>query len=128
MTDIPRLMAVNVYFKAVLKGSGRIEASEVVAAAVLGRGVWGARVLRGWANIYFEQLMLPSIRQGCHVKVNSLVHDEDVQEACKAFLRGLKPDSRTFVAWKEFVNQELLPIYANLTIKSGSVDFLLIFH
>ena len=107
LTDLPRLMAVNSYFKLILEGKQRIEASEIVSKVVLSRGVWGARILRGWANIYFNNLMLPMINQGNHIKVKSLIHDEDVRAACRTFLRSVKPDEWSFQKWKEYVNFDL---------------------
>ena len=76
---------------------------------MIGIGDYGARVVRYWAEFYAENLILPSIEHGHHVKTKSLIHDEDVRARCRAYLKSQKPDKRTVHAFKRWIHDNLLP-------------------
>jgi len=93
-----------------------MEAS-TAAAKVLGRSTYpevlnlifmpqieayGARVIRSWGDFYVSNLQLPAIQQGHNVKIKSIIHDEDVQERCRTYLRSVKPDKRNVGNFKTY--------------------------
>jgi len=120
---VQRHTAVHVYFDELLSGKGRMEAS-MTAAKVLGRSTYpdksipvfmprietyGARVVRSWAGFYVSNLQLPAIQQGHNVKIKSIIHDEDVQERCRTYLKSTKPDKRSVDNFKTWIHEDLIP-------------------
>lgn len=61
-----------------------------------------SRSIREWAQFYIDNHQLPQSHQGRHIKTKSLFDDEDVQNACRIWLRSQIPDSicgRSFALW-----------------------------
>ena len=67
-----------------------------------------ATVVRTAALYFLQQGELPFLAQGKHIKVQSLIHDEDVRKECDSFFRGLPASERTVLAFINFVNGDLL--------------------
>jgi hypothetical protein len=108
LADINRLIAVGSYLRLLKSGMLKMEASELISKQI-GKGSYGARLIRKWASFYFENLSLPFLFQGKHPKTTSLIHDEDVKLQCIQFLKMLKPKDRNFDNFKIFVHQTLFP-------------------
>ena len=58
---------------------------------------------------------MPTYRQGSHVKIPSLIDDEDIQERCRNFIRSQKPDDRSIYCFKYWIENELLPTVTGVT-------------
>jgi hypothetical protein len=109
LADISRLMAVLSYFRLLKTGMFKMEASRIVAQQ-MGRGPNRSNVIRQWAAFYFENLQLPYIHQGKHVKTKSLISDEDVKLKCIQYLKSLKPKDRTITTFASFIHEILFPV------------------
>lgn len=106
-----RLCSIRRYMINVVElGQGKMEASLAVA-----RNIWGktagkrfATRIRQWADVYLETSDLPGLKQGAHQKTSAFISDDGHVQSAKAFLRSLKPEKRTPLALKDWLEEGLL--------------------
>jgi hypothetical protein len=84
-----RLRAVLQYLRLLKFEHSRMQASLSVARQ-LGRDVYLARQIRYWAYLLRNGQDIPASKRGKHVKVKSLLEDEDVQHKILQYLRTSK--------------------------------------
>ena len=72
-----------------------MNASNQIAQTVWNKGDYIARCIRKWGNHFIKMGEILVHRQGKHMKLESLLNDEDFKEECQAWLRQQKPESRT---------------------------------
>jgi hypothetical protein len=63
---------------------------------------WKARSIRHWASYFLEHHRLPTLSQGKHQKISSLIDCEDVQYECLKWLRQTNANQvsgRSFSFW-----------------------------
>ena len=70
-------------------GHNAMKASAFIAE-VNNRGPYFARVIRQWTHYWIAHHIIPHFQQGCHIKVKSLLEDEDVELAVSSYLRQHK--------------------------------------
>ena len=105
--DHVRLIAIKRYLELIKSGKPKVESSLQVASVLFSTRpnrsmVHRARKIRNWAQFYIATNELPSLKQGRHQKTSTLIDDENVQNACKTWLRSQPPDSlcaRSFSRW-----------------------------
>ena len=109
--DLIRYRAVMSYLKLQqnFKCIGKMKASREVSIALFPkRSVNGiSRRIREWAQQYLENQSLPEHRQERHVKTKSLIEDEDVQAACRSWLRLQRSDSITALSFSKWVCENI---------------------
>jgi len=84
-----RLEAVLQYLRLLKFEPSTVKASLSVAHQ-LGRNVYLARRIRHWARLLQKGQVIPASMRGKHVKVKSLLEDEDVQHKILQYLRTSK--------------------------------------
>ena len=106
-----RALAVHAYFCALLRKEPKIAASARIVHTIFPSAsqYYTARALRSWALYYLQTGELPFLAQGQHVKVSSLVFEEDVREQCRRFMRSLKPNERKAEIFANWVGKCLIP-------------------
>ncbi|KAK9492606.1 hypothetical protein V1508DRAFT_447985 [Lipomyces doorenjongii] len=78
-----QLTVLKRYFSDQLCGKGKMKASIDAAFYSFDKGVYMARVIRGWAKLYEHTESLPALsKRGKHTKWASALDDEDVREQC----------------------------------------------
>lgn len=105
--DHIRLIAIRRFLELIKSGEPKVESSLKVATVLFSSKpnrsmVHRARTIRNWAQFYIATNELPSLKQGRHQKTRTLIDDEDVQNACRTWLRSQTPDSicaRLFARW-----------------------------
>eukprot|EP00745_Piridium_sociabile_P017901 TRINITY_DN26728_c0_g2_i2.p1 TRINITY_DN26728_c0_g2~~TRINITY_DN26728_c0_g2_i2.p1 ORF type:complete len:128 (+),score=11.92 TRINITY_DN26728_c0_g2_i2:457-840(+) len=65
------------------------------------------RATRNWAACFLDNNKVLDDRQGNHIKVRSMIEDEDVLQQCKAWLRVQKLESITAYTFARWLNEEL---------------------
>ncbi|KAI0995215.1 hypothetical protein K3495_g12967 [Podosphaera aphanis] len=112
--DFFRLQCLVNYFEQLLEGRKMIESSETIANAVLGkkRGAgneWAARSLRHWADFYLVHGRLPLRNREKYVKRQSLLSNEDIQNACLKWLRLTKMKDRKINNFQLHLKDSIIP-------------------
>ena len=103
-TDFLRLLSVHRYLKSLLDGEPRVSSSQEVAASFYPsrKREWTARQIRIWTEIFLITHSLPEKNQGRHVKIKSIISDENTQAFCRQWLRSQKPHAisgKSFAEW-----------------------------
>jgi len=96
----------------ILRRNGRkaLEASSLISEMV-GRGPYYSIVIRAWAKQWMTQRIVPEFKRGLHVKVKSLLDDEDVDLAVSSYLRANK-FAVTPQKLKKHLEEEIFPTLA----------------
>ena len=84
-----------------------MEASNLTAE-VNDHGPYFARVIQAWTYHWVTHHLIPHFKQGHHVKVKSLMNDEDVELAVGAYLR-LHKFCVTPTKLKDYLEKEIFP-------------------
>ncbi len=66
-----------------------------------------ARCIRKWEGHFIQTGELLTYRQGKHIKLESLLNDEDFKEDCQAWLRQQKPELRSPENLKRYIEETL---------------------
>jgi len=104
---LERLTHLSQYLVTRRNGATTIEASMQIARSV-NRGPYYACMLRRWAKYWISNEVIPYFKQGRHVKIRSLLEDEDVSLAIEVYLRENKFDV-TPKLLKKYLEMELFP-------------------
>ena len=112
--EYTRLLTVRQYLTALSDGKGKMEASQSLSISVFKKGSYLATKIREWGEEFLTNGFLASHRQGCHVKVPSIV-DEDVRSECLVWLRSQKPEARGPASLKKFLETKVMPKLTNKT-------------
>jgi hypothetical protein len=77
---------------------------------------WGGQQLRGWNQQWIKERILPTLRQGRHAKIDSLLNDPAISAELRLYLRSNKwamnPEKLT-----QFTKNQLLPAAADQYLK-----------
>ena len=65
------------------------------------------RIIRYWSEYFLSHQNLPSHRQGCHLKTPSFIDEEDIQNACRLWLRSQRPDTICGASFANWVKSDL---------------------
>ena len=84
--DYIRLLSVRMYIQKLLDGQGKMAASNQIAQSMWNKGIYMAQCIRKWGGHFIHTGELPVHSQGKHMKIKSLLNDEDFTEDCKAWL------------------------------------------
>jgi hypothetical protein len=84
----------------------------VVAAEMFSNRSVGnmARKIRQWAMYFVQNKELSGHMQGRHMKTKSLIDDEDIASACRAWLRTQRSDTISPLSFCRWVLDELCKI------------------
>src|SRR5262249_15903567 len=108
--DRLRLLAVKRLLESMRESErSKVASSEAIASVIFGKNgaSYRSRAIRDWSDYFVKHEHLPELRQGKHLKTKTLIDDEDVQAACRAFIRQLPADKRDANAFMKWVNSEL---------------------
>ena len=126
--DFIRLMAVEQYLIAA-HDFQKIQASVEVAERLFpeSNAQYTGRKIRDWSMHFLKVGKLPEHKQGKHAKTVSLMNDEDIQKACRAYLRCQRNDTITSMSFMKWVNESLhldpnvnLPASLNISERSAT--------
>src|SRR5262249_37028839 len=95
-------------------GATMTEASMQIARS-LDRGPYYAYLLRNWARHWISNEAIPYFRQGQHVKVRTLLEDEDIDLAVRSYLCEHKFEVTP--ALPKYLETEIFPRKCLATIK-----------
>jgi len=107
--ELDRRKAVRIYLNALKQGRGKMESSLSVAKMLFNKGPYMATCIREWADEYLDVGDLLHHQQGAHSKVPSLFDNSEFSALCKDWLVGSKPELRSPLALKKFVEGTVLP-------------------
>src|SRR6266498_4034874 len=107
--DYIRLLSVRRFIQQLLDGKGKMVASTQIAQSMWNKGDYMARCIRKWGGNFIQTGELPVHSQGKHMKIKSLLDDEDFSEDCKAWLRQQTPETRSPYNLKMYIEEELFP-------------------
>jgi hypothetical protein len=104
-----RLLSVLRYLAGLKSAEPKQQSSEEIARVLFpGRNVfYFGQQIRKWAKRYMQTGKLPDHSQGKFVKVNSLIHDEDVQGILRAFIRSEPQVSLTSSRLASWISENL---------------------
>ena len=89
----------------------QVQVSLLIAQAHFAAGPSRAAAIRAWATFFRKNGEIPPFRQGRHQKTSAMIDDEDIRQACVAFLRSQTPEQRctaSFCKWfSEVLNVKL---------------------
>ena len=85
--DYLRRLSIRRYIQLLLDGQGKMKASDQIAQTMWNKGDYMARYIRKWGAHFIQTGELLVYRQGKHIKLESLLNDEDFKVDCKAWLR-----------------------------------------
>jgi hypothetical protein len=68
-----------------------------------------AQCIRKWGSHFIQTGKLPIHSQGKHMKIESLLDDEDFVEDCQAWLRKQAPETRSPHNLKVYIEETLFP-------------------
>jgi hypothetical protein len=108
--DFVRLMATKRYLLKILSNpESKMESSIQVASELYPESntEWKARSIRQWASHFLQHSSLPTLNQGRHQKVSSLVDCEDVQRECLLWLRTTNHNLINGRSFSQWVSSEL---------------------
>ncbi|KAK9374916.1 uncharacterized protein V1513DRAFT_425036 [Lipomyces chichibuensis] len=108
--EVLQLMVLKRYFNDRLGGKGKMQASIDAAYYSFDRGVYLARVIRGWARLYeYTESLPPPRKRGKHTICTSALDDEDIREQCLSYFRSLPPNARSATKLKAYNEQVVYP-------------------
>ena len=107
--DFLRLLCVHRFLKALLEKKPRIETSEQIATSFFPSKArqWTGRQIRIWSEQFLSEHRLPEKNQGSHIKIKSLISDENTQSICLQFLRSQKAHMISGNSFSEWINCNL---------------------
>ena len=103
--DYIRLIAIQQFMVKLKEDSqSKISISVEIAKSLFSKSQpeWNARKIRQWASYFLVHKELPQPRQGMHVKIPSLIDQEDARRACLSWLRSTNANlisGRSFSEW-----------------------------
>lgn len=102
--DFLRLLCVHRYLTALLEKNPRKKTSEEIAACFYPtkNKEWSGRQIRIWSERFLQDHRLPDKNQGSHIKIKSIIADENTRSVCFAWLRSKKAhmiSGKTFAEW-----------------------------
>ena len=107
--DFLRLICVYRYLKAMQTKLPLVETSEDIASCLypgMNKERRG-RNIRIWSGFFLEFHRLPDINQGRHVKVKSIISDENTQNICRQWLRSQRSNAISGKSFSEWVSHHL---------------------
>jgi hypothetical protein len=112
--DVLRMLAVEHYLDNILnKSMPKGKALLLAAQVVFNAGPAKARCIRLWTKHFKNKKEFPSYSWGKHVKTKSLVHELDIQEKLKMFLRNFAKEKKetlvTVNVVRNYVNNDIIP-------------------
>jgi hypothetical protein len=106
--DLIRYKCLLRYLSLLKSGKRPMEASMQVADLFPDRSQnYTARKIRKWAEFFLQNRCLPGHSQGKHIKIKSLVFDEDVASKCRQFLKKQINDAITGQSFAHWINNNL---------------------
>ena len=104
-----RHVTIKLYLTRLLEEGSKVAVSLSIAKDIWRKGDYFARCIRNWGREFLEIGELKPHQQGAHSKVSSLADDEDCKEKCLVWLRSQKPENRSPLALKKFIEEEVFP-------------------
>jgi hypothetical protein len=104
-----RLLSIRRFIQQLLDGQGKMVASNQIAQIMWNKGDYMARCIRKWSDHFVRTGELPVYYQGKHMKLESLLDDEDFNEGCQAWLRQQVPETRSPRDLKMYIEGTLFP-------------------
>lgn len=103
------LLAIRQYFQRLHEDIGKIRLSEEIAKYLFPdrSPVHHGRLIRIWADHYLHKGDLPTRQQGRHVKVRSLIDDDDVQRILRIYIRSESENALSSCAVAHWVKENL---------------------
>jgi hypothetical protein len=103
------LLAIRQYFQRLNEVIGKIHLSEEIAKFLFPdrSPVHQGRLIRAWADHYLHCRDVPARQQGRHVKVRSLIHDDDVQRLLRIYIRSETENALTSCSLAQWVKTNL---------------------
>ena len=122
-----RLLSVRRYLNCLKMEQPKQKSSEDIAALLFpGRNVYYfGKQIRKWAQHYMQYGNLPDHSQGKFVKTRSLIHDEDVQNILRTFIRSEPQVGLTSARLASWINENVhlkLGLENPLTISSRAAQ------
>lgn len=108
-SDFLRLLCVHRFFEALQHGQPHLRASQEIASAFYSskNREWTGRQIRIWSEAFLETHSLPKKNQGRHIKIKSIIADENTQSVCRQWLRSQKPHAISGASFSEWVKHQL---------------------
>lgn len=103
------LLAIRQYFQRIRQETGKLRISEEIAKFLFPdkSPVHQGRLIRIWADHYLHFGDMPERQQGLHVKVRSLIHDDDVQRILRTYIRSESENALTSCSLSQWVKDNL---------------------
>ena len=109
-----RFLTLKVYFRMLLDGEKKMDASLSVATEFWKGKPYRATRIRQWDDEFLLTGDLAHHQQGTHAKISALKDDEDFSSQCISWLRAQKPEERSPLLLKQHVESEILPKLSNV--------------
>ncbi|KAI8968091.1 hypothetical protein BDB01DRAFT_825675 [Pilobolus umbonatus] len=120
--EILKHRAVYLYLKNLIDGLNQGQSS-VNAANIIWLGkasdVYRPKAIVGWAEQFLEYGIISPRRQGCHIKRQFFLADEDVKNAVIGWSRDQRSESLSLISLKKFIEESIVPEYLSV---AGSVS------
>ena len=122
--ELMRRMAIRMYLLSIEEGESKMSASLTASKTVLQKGPYAATCIREWADEYLSAGDLFHHQQGAHPKIHSLFDNPEFTELCKSWLIDIKPETRSPLALKRYIESSVLPkLSVNQTTISNSACY-----
>lgn len=107
--DFVRMLCVHRYLQALQKKQPMLSSSQEIAASFYPtkNQEWTARQIRVWSETFLKKHCLPQINQGRHIKLKSIISDENTQSICRQWLRSQKAHAISGKSFAEWIKQHL---------------------
>ena len=94
-TDFLRLICIYRYLQMLEKKLPQVKSSEDIAQSIYPnmKKERRGRNIRIWASFFLKNHKLPSNHQGCHIKTESIIADENTQNFCRQWLRSQRSNA-----------------------------------
>jgi len=81
-----RFLSIRRFVQLLLEGQGKMDASSQIAKTIWDKEDYMAKCIQRWGDHFIMKGELLVYRQGKHMKLESLVSDEDFAEDCQLWL------------------------------------------
>ncbi|KAI8987110.1 hypothetical protein BDB01DRAFT_904728 [Pilobolus umbonatus] len=85
--------------------------------------VYRPKAIVGWAKQFLEYGIISPRRQGCHIKRQSFLADEDVKNAVIGWIKDQRSESLSLISLKKFIEESIVPEYLSVAglVSEGTV-------